>query len=112
MLKMRQWQGTLNRMRAMQRHRDVGVETAAGAMTENHHQQQRSIDNNGTIYGADGGEGNAFPIARPNGHLHQPQMGIRGGEIGAGENSTTIDGRRQSHLLAETDKEYIQVKKI
>jgi hypothetical protein len=44
--------------------------------------------------------------------MRRAQMGIRGGKTGGAENSTTIDGRRQSHLLAEADKEYIQVKKI
>jgi hypothetical protein len=104
MLKMRQWQGTLNRMKAMQRHRDVGVEIGGNPAVENHQQQSGG-----------GVEGH-----RRNGGS-QPQMGIgqqqrqrngsgnegRGGKED-GQNQQ-IGDRRQSRLLAETDTEYIKV---
>ena len=96
MLKMRQWQGTLNRMRAMQRHRDVGIEIGE-------QQQEHAIDQQtGTLAAQNRRNGTA-----------QPQMGISaagGAQQRPDSAIAAVAGveRRQSRLLAETDKEYIQ----
>nr|CAD2205309.1 unnamed protein product [Meloidogyne enterolobii] len=60
MLKMRQWQGTLERVRAVQRHRDVAIDGSIEVISQQNHQSIDGLDSKQTH--------------RRNGS--QPQMGI------------------------------------
>jgi hypothetical protein len=115
MLKMRQWQGTLNRMRAMQRHKDVGVEVAergiGNAIVENDAGRQKREEAS-EVHGRE--ERMVEAALGQEGHRRlgsQPQMGLAGG--GGGQRELLGDeGTAQTHqnrLLAETDSEYIKV---
>jgi hypothetical protein len=111
MLKMRQWQGTLNRMRAMQRHKDVGVEVAERGIVGNDAGGQKKEEAS-EVHGRE----ERLVEAALGQEVHrrlgsQPQMGLAGG--GGGQRELLGDeGTAQTHqnrLLAETDSEYIKV---
>jgi len=82
MLKMRQWQGTLERVRAVQRHRDVAIDGSIEVISQQNHQSIDGLDSKQTHC--------------RNGS--QPQMGI-----------SAVNSCRQPDLADVVNKEYNDV---
>lgn len=89
MLKMRQWQGTLDRVRAVQRHRDVAIDGSVEVISQQNHQNVDGLDSR--------------PTHRRNGS--QPQMGISA--VSAGRQTDLVDREDLHKKYNDADDESI-----